>query len=177
MSGIRRVVTGLRDGKSVYVSDDVVEPISPPLLYGNLIHEIWGADSTPSVPTDGSEPPRPHGYFAPAGGYRFGFFSIPPQSFVKPEVDDVEAATAETERLMPGLTTLPHPYGMHVTETVDLEFVVEGQIWLELDSGEEKVIRAGECIIQNGTVHVWHNRHETDWAKILLVFIGATKAE
>jgi hypothetical protein len=173
--GIRRVVTGRRaDGKSVFVSDEIIEPWLPPLLHGNQIYELWGDDHVPELPTTGDDPPR-SGYFAPTGGYRFGFFRIPPTSFKPPPITDLQEATAETERVMPGLTTLEHPHGMHITDTVDLEMVVEGQIWLTLDSGEEKEIRTGECIIQNGTAHIWANRHQQDWCTILLVFIGAER--
>jgi hypothetical protein len=29
---------------------------------------------------------------------------------------------------------------------------------LELDDGAEVVLKAGDCVIQNGTRHAWHNR-------------------
>ena len=47
---------------------------------------------------------------------------------------------------------------MHTTQTVDLDLVLEGEIWLELDDGEEVLLGPGDCVIQNGTRHAWHNR-------------------
>ncbi len=50
-----------------------------------------------------------------------------------------------------------HP-GMHTTDTVDFDVVVFGEVVLELDDGAEVVLKAGDCVIQNGTHHAWHNR-------------------
>jgi quercetin dioxygenase-like cupin family protein len=42
---------------------------------------------------------------------------------------------------------------MHTTDTVDMEFVISGEIVLELDDGVETTLRAGDVNIQNGTRH------------------------
>ena len=77
---VRRVVTGQNDdGKSVYVSDEEVDPITLALLPGFEFHRLWGSDAPPSLPTGGESPAAP-AYFPPAGGYRFGFFTVPPDS-------------------------------------------------------------------------------------------------
>ena len=47
---------------------------------------------------------------------------------------------------------------MHTTDTVDFDVVVSGEIWLELDDGAEVKLEAGDCVVQNGTRHSWHNR-------------------
>lgn len=174
---IRRVVTGLSpDGKSVFVSDDVVDPWEPPVLRGNQNFVFWGSDDVPLVPNDGAQPTH-EGFLPPPRGYRFLVFRVPPTSFEPPPIEDVEAAAAASESMMPGLTTqIADPGGMHETQTVDLEMVTEGRIWLILDSGEEKEIRAGEVIVQNGTAHRWENRHPTEWATLCLIFVGARRA-
>lgn len=171
---IRRVVTGLDNtGRSVVVSDDQVEPAVPPLLGGNEITELWGADTTPVLPTDGTKPEW-SGYFAPAPGYRFGFFSMPPFTHQPPEVTDFDAALAETERQVPGITAaVTDNEGIHATDTVDLLYIVSGQIELRLDSGERTVLGAGDCVVQNGTKHAWYNPDPEQTCLILVVFIGA----
>jgi quercetin dioxygenase-like cupin family protein len=50
-----------------------------------------------------------------------------------------------------------HP-GMHTTDTVDFDVVVSGEVYLELDDGAEVLLKAGDCVIQNGTRHAWRNR-------------------
>lgn len=172
---MRRVVTGQReDGRSVVVEDRDVEPVVPPVLGGNRIWEMWGADAPPVLPTDGTEPDR-HGYFAPADGYRFGFFSIPPASRVE-QIDDLDAAIAETERMLPGMTAaVTDNEGMHFTDTVDFLIVMSGEVHLELDGGDSRVLTAGDCVVQNGTNHAWYNRHPDATCVIFVAFVGAER--
>jgi mannose-6-phosphate isomerase-like protein (cupin superfamily) len=33
-----------------------------------------------------------------------------------------------------------------------------GEIWLILDDGAEVHLTPGDCVVQNGTQHAWHNR-------------------
>jgi uncharacterized cupin superfamily protein len=50
----------------------------------------------------------------------------------------------------------PHPY-MQKTRTVDICYVIEGEITLILDT-EEVLVRAGDTVVQRGTNHAWSNR-------------------
>ena len=43
---------------------------------------------------------------------------------------------------------------MHRTQSWDIGVVLEGRVVLGLDGGEEKVIGAGEVVVQRGTNHV-----------------------
>jgi hypothetical protein len=90
---VRRVVTGHdSSGKSVFVSDGEVEPVTAELMPGSEFHKLWGGDRTPQFPDDGAAPAQPT-YFPPVGGFRFGMFSLPPQSrAVGPQPTDVAAA-------------------------------------------------------------------------------------
>ncbi|MBN9623116.1 MAG: cupin domain-containing protein [Actinobacteria bacterium] len=173
---MRLIVTGQReDGLSVYVADEKVEPVLPPTLGGNEIYRLWGSDEPPILPTEGSRPDAP-AYYAPAHGYRFSFFTIPSAAFEAEPIKDIDAAIAETERLTPGLSAaLTDHEGMHATDTVDLLLVISGEVHLELDSGEVKVIKAGDCCVQNGTNHAWYNRHPTEPCVICAIFIGAER--
>ena len=75
---VRRVVTGHdASGKSVFVSDERVPPVTLQLVPAAEFHSLWGADVTVSLPTDGRQPPV-SGYFPNVGGFRFLFFSIRP---------------------------------------------------------------------------------------------------
>ena len=47
----------------------------------------------------------------------------------------------------------PDAPGMHMTDTVDFVVVLSGEAVLELDDGAEVTVRAGDCIVQNGTRH------------------------
>ena len=173
---IRRVVTGHSpDGKAVVASDEVVEPIKLDLMPGYEFHSIWGSDEPMSYPDDGSQPSAP-AYFPPVGGLRFGLFTIPPETTRPPADIDIPAALAAMEEALPGMAGHMEPDnpGMHTTATIDYEFVVSGEIVLELDDGEEVTVRAGDTVIQSGTRHAWHNRTDTP-CTMVVVLIGANR--
>jgi quercetin dioxygenase-like cupin family protein len=144
--GIRRVTTGHDEhGDARLTADDLVEAT----VYsasGNGFHHLWGADGPldigGTVPALDTLAPIP----AP-GGHRFGIFRLVPKS------------------------TGDGP-GLHATDTVDLVLVLQGEVTLELDSGERTVLRRGDTLIQNGTSHRWHN-HGKDVALLAVIVLGA----
>jgi quercetin dioxygenase-like cupin family protein len=169
----RRVVTGHNAaGNAVVVSDAIVDPIHHSFDPEFTIHWLWGGDAAPRFPDAGEQPPRTT-YFPPLGGYRFTIVTMPPPGR-QPAPVDLEEATRELEARLPGVAThleADEP-GMHTTATVDLELVLSGVVGLELDDGQEVVLRAGDTIVQNGTRHRWHNRGDTP-VVMLVVAIGA----
>jgi quercetin dioxygenase-like cupin family protein len=170
---IRRVVTGHRDGKAVFVSDEEVPPTTAALLPGREFHRLWGADGTPTFPDDGSPPDQPT-YFPPVGGFRFGFFTSPPTG-VPVQLDlDRSAALREVDEKLPGLLSYlePNGAGMHTTDTIDFLVMLSGEITLELDDGAEKTLHPGDTIVQNGTRHRWINRGK-DPAVLAVFSVGA----
>ena len=175
---MRRVVTGHSpEGKAIVASDTEVEAITTALSPGSEFHRVWGADEPPSFPDDGSMPAMPM-YFPPVGGFRVGFFSVPPaKDAVLPDGLDVAAAFADFEAKLPGLAGHMEPGapGMHTTATVDVEVVLEGEVWLELDDGVEVHLRPGDCVVQNGTRHAWRNHGDVP-ARMVVVLVGAHHA-
>jgi mannose-6-phosphate isomerase-like protein (cupin superfamily) len=174
---VRRVVTG-RDaaGKSVFVSDGEVEPIRLTLMPGLEFHRVWGDDEIPSVPCGGTPPAAP-AFFPPAGGYRFSFVTIPPEgSGALPEDLDIEQAVADVNERLPGMMDHMEPEnpGMHTTDTVDFDLVLSGELYLELDDGAEVHLKAGDCVVQNGTRHAWHNR-TSEACTMLSILVGAER--
>jgi mannose-6-phosphate isomerase-like protein (cupin superfamily) len=174
--GVRTVITGHRaDGISTFVSDEVVEPVYAPLLGGVAVSELWGEDDIPSLPTSG-ERKKLNGFFPAARGYRIGIAVYPPQSHVPEEITDFDAALAETERLLPGVTAaVTDKEGMHATDTVDLQYILEGEIHVTMDSGEETVLKPGDLLVMNGTNHAWANQHPDQPCRVLMVFIGGER--
>lgn len=174
---MRRVVTGVdAGGRSVFASDEVVEAVAPALMPGLAFHRLWGQDTTPAAPQDGTEPPA-HDYFPPAGGYRVGTFTIPPDGTPAPEGVDVAAGLAELAATLPGLMDHMEPDapGMHTTVTIDVEYVVSGRVVLELDDGATVELGPGDSVVQNGTRHAWRNPFDEP-ATLVVVLIGATPA-
>jgi hypothetical protein len=102
-------------------------------------------------------------------------FAVPPGHRVDTQPpDDIAAAAAEFEAALPGLASYlePDAPGMHTTDTVDFEVVLEGEVWLELDDGVEVHLRPGDTVVQNGTRHAWRNHGDTT-ARLAVFLIGA----
>jgi mannose-6-phosphate isomerase-like protein (cupin superfamily) len=169
--GVRRVVTGHDEsGKSVFVSDENL-PAQPTTGF----HRLWGGDDTPQFPDDGSMPEH-HSYFPPIGGFRFGMFSLPPDSTAGSEFN-AGAGLKDIEAEAPGLLRymdLSDP-GMHTTDTIDFEVVLEGTVVLELDDGAEVTLHPGDTVVQNGTRHRWKNAGNTV-ARLAVFMCGAAHA-
>jgi mannose-6-phosphate isomerase-like protein (cupin superfamily) len=174
---IRRVASGQdAQGKSRIVSDEVIEASTVDGLTELAL--LWAGDAPPSFPLSGEQPTCPS-YFPPLGGYRFVIFTVPPeaeaaaaQARVGPE--GAAKAMAEMERRIgTGLFAAlepDHP-GMHTTDTIDFEVILSGEVWLELDDGEEVHLKTGDTFVQNGTRHRWFNRGTVP-AKIAVILIG-----
>jgi mannose-6-phosphate isomerase-like protein (cupin superfamily) len=174
---LRRVVTGTdANGKSIFVSDEKVEPKTVSLMPGTEFHQMWGADSQVALPSDGAEQAW-KGYFPPADGFRFGYFTLAPDSVTLPEDIDIGAAFTELTEKLPGLTDVVEPDnpGMHTTDTVDYDVVISGEVWLELDDGAEVHLQPGDCVVQNGTRHAWHNRTDQP-CTLAVVLVGARRS-
>jgi quercetin dioxygenase-like cupin family protein len=172
---VRRVVTGHdEDGRAVVVTDEMVAPVTLRAFPGNEFHQLWGADATSTFPDDGAKPAA-KAYFPPAGGFRFGFFTVPPDTDAgEPSEADPMAAAVELQRRLPGLAQYfePGEDGMHTTPTIDYGVVLSGQATLELDDGATVTLRAGDAYVQNGTRHRWSNPGDVA-AVIAVTFVGA----
>jgi hypothetical protein len=165
--GTRRVVTGHDgDGRSVIASDSTVEPAEP---LGTRFTMLWAAGSPQHFPNDGSEPSLAE-QIPPPGGVRTAIIEFPPQSATPV---DPETQLAEMQkRFIPNLAAQdPERPGMHQTASLDFGLVLEGEIVMELDNSET-ILRPGDFVVQNGTMHAWHNRTDTT-ARILFTAVGA----
>jgi quercetin dioxygenase-like cupin family protein len=47
---------------------------------------------------------------------------------------------------------------VHRTDSIDYAVVISGEIDMELEKGEEVHLKAGDVLVQRGTVHCWVNR-------------------
>lgn len=61
---------------------------------------------------------------------------------------------------------------MHRSHSIDYGIVLEGELSIELDSGEVKPISKGDIVIQRGTNHRWI-AHPERWARMAFILIEA----
>ena len=84
----------------------------------------------------------------PAGGSAWRVFTVPPDAQMR---EAMASAAADMEGI--------EADGMHTTQTIDYVMVLEGEISLELDTGEV-LLKPGDCVVQRGTRHAWRNRND-----------------
>ena len=164
----RRVITGHdSNGAAIILADEQVASIA---AGGFSYDPLWAADLAAVVPNDGGIPNHP-AFFPAPGGIRVLTWVAAPTGAIAPD-----ATPEEIEAAAPGLVAHMEPEapGMHTTQTVDVDIVLRGEIWMEVDHGMEVHLQAGDVVIQNGTRHRWHNRTDTPTV-VLSVLVGASK--
>lgn len=175
-SDVRRVVTGHdATGRAIVLSDGPPPHVTrPPQQPGLAFHELWNTRASPAPvtaseaePTDlyRDTPPPPQGAI-------MRIVDIPPEGRDGPAFDK-ETARALFEKVGLGENadhTIPgrHPL-MHRTRSIDFGVVLEGQIVLLLDD-EEVALKAGDVVVQRGTIHAWANRSD-GIARVLFVLV------
>jgi uncharacterized cupin superfamily protein len=134
---VRRVVTGHdANGKAVVVSDESLTAV--PRRPGAAITgcEIW---STDGMPVDNSRESD--------AAQRAGF--VTRHNYV----GSGQGTTCRITEFAPGHGRFPHR-----TETVDYAILLSGEIDLELDFDEVVHLKAGDVVVQRGTMHTWINK-------------------
>lgn len=62
-----------------------------------------------------------------------------------------------------------HEALMHRTQSLDYGIVLEGEIYMDLDGGETKLLKRGDIAIQRGTMHAWRAVDPSQWTRMLFV--------
>ena len=97
------IVTGRnKAGKSVIVSKDAVNAVSAALAPGYEFYRLWGSDSVPALPSDGTPPAQPQ-YFPQKNCFRFGMFTLPPAATAAIAPAATPANIAEFNHKLPGV--------------------------------------------------------------------------
>jgi Cupin domain len=154
----RRIVTGHeKNGKSIVFTDGHPPNALKMPERDVAFFEIWNTSSSPAPiaameaePTGGpfQLEPQPHGTV------------IRIVDFL-PSISKKDSGT--------------EPF-VHRTETVDYGIVLEGEVFLLLDDSET-LLKAGDIVVQRGTLHAWENRSDK-LARVAFVLVhGAFSAE
>ncbi|PDT06905.1 cupin [Rhizobium sp. M1] len=144
---------------------------------GLVSRMVWSTSASTTIPFDGADPTSQVTSFVPEPGEtRFLVLTFPPDSvFMSPDFDG-SAAMAENLAVSPGLAERFEPDGKHQTPTVDYGIVLDGEIWMELDDGNETRLGQFDAFVQNGTRHAWRNKSDRP-ATIAVVLVGARTAD
>lgn len=137
----RRIVTGIKNGKSIIVEDQQVEN-TVEHLPGLIISDIWNTQATPAPLDFETKIPNTGFPQTPKNGTYFRYVVIPPDKDLGVEFKKGE----------------PHPM-MHQTLTLDYIIILSGELHLIMDEGET-LLKPGDIVIQRGTNHAWSNRSD-----------------
>lgn len=177
---VRRVVVSNGAGGKSQVQTDGVAPraVEYRSVPGFASALLW---STPAAPEVGAAVPvadaTPEVNFVPGPGEtRLMTVTFPPDSVMMRADFDPAAFGAEFGQNAPGLAErfeMEAP-GMHTTDSIDYDVVLDGEITLELDGGKEVVLRRHDVCVQHGTRHAWRNKTDKP-ATLLFVLVGAAR--
>lgn len=159
--GVRRVVTAVgEDGKGHVVIDDIAPSIfafaaEPSFRQDDVWVTTFPADPAgPDLVTrTGPVPLDP-----PPGGTIFRLAILPPDERMAELTADPAFMAELAERYDGGDAHDEAEFQYHRTDTIDYVQVLDGELVLELDSGEEVELRRGDSVVQRGTNHAWRNR-------------------
>jgi len=150
----RRIVTGIRNGKSIIEKDAIVSNVSEHFP-GLIISDIWSTDSMPVKLEQEKTIENTAFPNTPKNGSYFRYVQIPPDK-------DLGIVALEGQ---------PHPL-MHQTDTLDYIVILSGEIWLIVDEGET-LLQAGDIVVQRGTNHAWSNRSELPCIQLAILLDAA----
>ncbi|KAL4880402.1 hypothetical protein BJY04DRAFT_228678 [Aspergillus karnatakaensis] len=98
---------------------------------------------------------------------------LPPNANATSDMGLVETGLSNNGTICRIVDFPPSSKGMvHRSMTLDYIYVAKGEIVLTLDDGSRTVVKEGEVVVQQATMHGWDN--ETDsWARLLCILIAA----
>ncbi len=173
----RRIIATIRDGKSVVAEDSLLPSNFFESVPGFDPAVIWKTSGEPTVPWDTTDPvPTLRSVLPEIGGTTLWRVTFPPDAVMMADDFDGQAAGAEYMAKLPGLaeTFEPENPGMHRSDTIDYDIVLEGEIWVEFDDGAMVKLEQGDILIQYGTRHAWRNLSDKP-ATLIFVLVGATR--
>jgi quercetin dioxygenase-like cupin family protein len=151
-------VTGQRaDGASIFTREDEVDPIGVATVPGREVWRIWGTDSLPVIlPTDGQSPQGVEASEEALSAFLAG-----------PHLPG--GARFTLVRYAPG-----YKDELYAIDTADIVVILDGELTYVLDSGEERDVRHGDIVVQNGVKKAWENRSDRP-AMIAACVLGAER--
>ena len=155
---VRRVLTGHdAQGRSTFIADgpapNVKEMSAMPGLALTDLWETKGAPASNAGDEDAAE--RPVHLEPPKNGTILRIVEFPPDSAWRNRTDGKDGFKS----IGAGHVQDKHSADpmMHKTSTVDYAIVLKGEIYAILETGE-KLLRAGDVLVQRGTNHSWSVR-------------------
>jgi hypothetical protein len=155
---VRRVLTGhTPDGKSTFIADGYAPNVKEmPSFPGLALTDLWETGAAPASNEGHADAAdRPVKLEPPAKGTVVRIVEFPPDAS-RPKSSDGAAGFMAIGAGHTQDRGSSDPM-MHRTSTVDYAIVLKGEIHAVMENGE-KLLRAGDVLIQRGTMHSWSVR-------------------
>ena len=155
---VRRVLTGHDDqGRSIFIADGPAPNVKEmSAMPGLALTDLWETKGAPaSNAGEGDAADRPVHLEPPKNGTILRIVEFPPDSAWRNRTDgrdgfkSIGAGHAQDKASADPM--------MHKTSTVDYIIVLKGEIYALMETGE-KLLRAGDILVQRGTNHSWSVR-------------------
>ena len=153
----RRIVTGHReDETSCFLYESEAESSVSQIGRGLRFFELWETDG-PLASNEGGKDAgkRAFSHHPPPGGTRFRIVEFLPDSEHCSSSVETDFASMD---VVQRVESADDPT-MHRNESVDYNIVISGEICAVTEEGE-RLLRAGDVIVQRGTAHTWRNRSD-----------------
>jgi quercetin dioxygenase-like cupin family protein len=141
---VRRVITGHDEAGKAVVTIDDVSPYVTVNRPNIRVIEVWSSHLPPANDEPGDCAERISGTVMPGG------------------------AIFRVIEFEPGVGRR-----VHRTDTMDCITVISGEIDMELEDGREVHLKAGDVMVQRGTVHNWVNRGTESCVCSLVIMAAA----
>jgi quercetin dioxygenase-like cupin family protein len=147
---IRRVVTGHdKDGKAIVAIDDLAKKRLPRDVNSpNEVAVVWTTEGFPVDNTTTEDAGDRDTGITLSGGTVFRVLRLAPNNAQR----------------------------VHRTDSIDYAVVMSGEVDMELEKGDEVHLKAGDVLVQRGTVHNWINRGPEP-CQIAFILIDAKPVE
>jgi quercetin dioxygenase-like cupin family protein len=174
---VRRIVTGHdAKGQSCFILDGE-PPLAQQRMAGSVVvTELWLTSNTPADNSGVAEAAGgPLRLQPPTDGSVFRIIDFPPEEQHRSALSREVAAGDDGSGVVTALKQgAGRAAGFHRTNTIDYVIVISGEIYALMDEGE-RLMRAGDVLVQRGTNHAWINR-SNGVARLAFVLIDAKPA-
>jgi hypothetical protein len=157
-------------GESI-ISTAEVPPRPGKRRYG--IYDIWGYDSTPTLPSVGLTDYVARTHFPTREGMKVIAVTFQPgfgSEDEPPALDEPEPLVVD----MRGVRVFDQFPGMHATDTIDVAFPLSGRISVIASDLSRQELTVGDVFVQTGGPHAWHNDSDEP-CTVVFVMISAER--
>ncbi|PYH62128.1 transcription factor domain-containing protein [Aspergillus niger CBS 101883] len=138
----RRIITTHNASRSATIAiNEHKEPTA--LEDGTYLNPLWSSDELPATIDQDPTKIQPNPTAATTGGSVFSTYDLPPK----------------------------YEGPMHRSITLDYITVTQGVVTLSTDDGSTVTLRAGDTVVQRGTMHKWGNPSD-EWASSTISLLG-----